>query len=57
VYSPDPSDLDDLRALCERQGVSPSDEDLAAVQNFLRVILPALVELERLVPAEVGSVP
>jgi len=57
VYSPDPSDLDLLRALCEREGVSPADEDLAAVQGFLRAILPALEELERLVPDEVGSVP
>ena len=55
VYSPDPSDLDLLRALCERQGVTPEDEDLEAVQGFLRAILPALEELERRIPDDVGS--
>ncbi len=43
---PEPLDLDLLRAFCERQGVSPEDDDLAAVQGFLRVILPALEKLE-----------
>jgi hypothetical protein len=57
VYPPDPSDLDVLRALCERESVSPTDEDLAAVQGFLRAILPALAELERMLPEEIGSVP
>jgi hypothetical protein len=47
VSRPDLSDLDVLRALCERQGVSPGDDDLAAVQGFLRTILPALEELDR----------
>jgi hypothetical protein len=56
VYSPDPSDLDLLRALCERQGVTPEDDDLEAVQGFLRAILPALEELERRIPDDVGSV-
>jgi len=55
VYSSDPSDLDLLRALCERQGVTPEDEDLEAVQGFLRAILPALEELERRIPDDVGS--
>jgi len=55
VYSPDPSDLDLLRALCERQGVTPEDDDLEAVQGFLRAILPALEELERRIPDDVGS--
>jgi len=55
VYSPDPSDLDLLRALCERQGVTPEDADLEAVQGFLRAILPALEELERRIPEDVGS--
>ena len=55
MYSPDPSDLDLLRALCERQGVTPEDEDLEAVQEFLRAILPALEELERRIPDDVGS--
>jgi hypothetical protein len=57
VYSPDPCDLDLLRALCARQGVAPDDEDLEAVQGFLRAILPALEELERLVPDEIAPVP
>jgi hypothetical protein len=55
VYSPDPPDLDLLRALCERQGVTPEDDDLEAVQGFLRAILPALAELERRIPDDVGS--
>jgi len=55
VYSDDSGELDLLRALCERQGVTPEDEDLNAVQGFLRAILPALEELERLVPDDVGS--
>jgi hypothetical protein len=57
VYPHDSLDLDLLRALCERQGVTPEDEDLKAVQGFLRAILPALQELERLVPDDVASVP
>lgn len=57
MYSPDPSDLDLLRALCERQGVSPEDVDLEAVQGFLRAILPSVEELERLVPDEIAPVP
>jgi hypothetical protein len=48
-------DLDLLRALCERQGVSPEDEDLSAVQGFLRAILPALEELERRLADEPGQ--
>jgi len=50
VYPDDSHDLDVLRALCERQGVTPQDEDLRAVQGFLRAILPVLAELETLVP-------
>lgn len=34
------------------QGVSPDDEDLEAVLDFLARILPALDELERRLPAE-----
>ena len=54
---PDRSDLDLLRALCERQGVTPEDADLEAVQGFLRAILPALEELERRIPDDIGSAP
>jgi hypothetical protein len=57
VYSPDLFDLDLLRALCERQGVTPEDADLAAVQGFLRAILPALEDLERRIPDDVAAAP
>jgi hypothetical protein len=46
VSTSDLSDLALLRSLCERQGVSPADDDLEAVQGFLRVILPALEALD-----------
>jgi hypothetical protein len=35
-----------LRELAARQGVEPTDEDLAAVRVFLDILLPALAELE-----------
>ena len=57
LYSPDPSDLELLRALCERQGVTPEDADLSAVQGFLRAILPALEELEARIPDDIGMEP
>ncbi len=57
MYSQDPADLELLRALCARQGVAPEDEDLAHVQGFLRVLLPALEELERLLPDDAATVP
>jgi hypothetical protein len=57
VYPHDSLDLDLLRALCERQGVVPEDEDLNAVQGFLRAILPALEELERILPDDLAPVP
>jgi hypothetical protein len=41
-----------LRALVERQGVEPTDEDLEAVAGFLETIMPALEELEELLPAD-----
>jgi hypothetical protein len=41
-----------LRALAERQGVEPTDEDLEAVVGFLETILPALEELEESLPPE-----
>jgi hypothetical protein len=46
------NDLSFLRALAERQGVEPSDEDLEAVLGFLAGILPALEELEKLLPPD-----
>jgi hypothetical protein len=41
-----------LRALAERQGVEPTDEDLEAVVGFLETIVPALEGLEELLPAD-----
>ena len=41
-----------LRALAERQGVHPSDDDLAAVQAFLVTVLERLAELEQALPRE-----
>jgi hypothetical protein len=46
------SSVDLLRELAEEQGVSPSDDDLRAVEDFLDRILPALAELERRLPPE-----
>jgi hypothetical protein len=40
----------ELRRLAERQGVTPTDEDIEAVRAFLAVLLPAFEELERLAP-------
>jgi hypothetical protein len=57
VYSPDSSDLDLLRALCERQGVTPEDADLQAVLGFLRAILPALAEIEEALPDDLAPAP
>lgn len=50
MYSPPSSDLELLRSICERQGVSPEDADLEAVRGFLDAILPALAELEGRIP-------
>jgi len=42
-----------LRELAARQGVHPTEDDLAAVRAFLEILLPALLELEeRLAAAE-----
>jgi hypothetical protein len=38
--------IDLLREVAAQQGVSPTDEDLAAVLGFLEVVLPRLAELE-----------
>ena len=46
----DPPSIDQLREAAAGQGVHPTDEDLEAVQGFLRVLLPAFAELEKLVP-------
>jgi hypothetical protein len=41
-----------LRERCLAEGVDPSDEDVAAVTGFLDTILPALAEIEELLPAD-----
>jgi hypothetical protein len=46
------SPLRRLRELAEQQGVSPSDDDLEAVLDFVERVLPALVDLERRLPPE-----
>ena len=40
----------ELRRIAEKQGVTPTDEDLEAVRTFLAALLPAFEELERLAP-------
>ena len=57
VYSAPGADLDVLRLLCEFQGVSPQAADLEAVSGFLAVILPALAEIERSLPADTPLAP
>ena len=44
--------VDRLREVAEAQGVSPTDDDLEAVLDFLNRILPALAEIERRLPPE-----
>jgi hypothetical protein len=46
------SSLPFLRAIAARQGIEPTDADLEAVRGFLETILPALRELEELLPPE-----
>jgi hypothetical protein len=46
------SSLERLRELAASQGISPTDEDLEAVLDFLTRILPALEDLERRLPPE-----
>lgn len=44
--------IEELRARAAREGVSPTDEDLARVQGFLTVFLPLFAGLDRDVPAD-----
>ena len=44
-----------LRALAERQGVEPTDEDLEAVLDFLERLVPELEELEQLLPHDITT--
>jgi hypothetical protein len=46
----DSDTIHELRRRATDQGVNPTDEDLERVAGFLRVLEPALEELERLVP-------
>ena len=46
------SSVERLRELAAAQGVSPSDDDLEAVLDFLTRILPALEDVERRLPPE-----
>jgi hypothetical protein len=48
----DTQSIDLLRALAERQGVYPHDEDLEAVQAFLATVLERLAEIEDALPPE-----
>ena len=41
-----------LREVAEMQGVSPTDEDLESVLDFLTRILPALEQIEASLPPE-----
>jgi hypothetical protein len=41
-----------LRRLAEQQNVHPEDADLELVLGFLRLILPALADLERRLPQD-----
>jgi hypothetical protein len=41
-----------LRGLAARQNVHPRDADLEAVLGFLRLILPALADIDRRLPQE-----
>jgi hypothetical protein len=43
-----------LREQAALQGVSPTDEDLEGVLDFLTRILPALEEIEAALPPETG---
>jgi hypothetical protein len=41
-----------LRELAALQGVSPTDDDLEGVLDFLQRIMPALEEIERRLPPQ-----
>jgi hypothetical protein len=44
--------LSALRALAERQGVAPTDEDLEAARAFIETVLARLDEIEAMLPPE-----
>jgi hypothetical protein len=43
---------DFLRSLAAQQGVYPENADLESVLGFLRLILPALADIEQRLPQE-----
>jgi hypothetical protein len=43
---------DVLRSLAAQQGVHPENADLESVLGFLRLILPALADIEQRLPQE-----
>jgi hypothetical protein len=57
VYPRPAVEIELLRVLAERQGVSPDDADLEAVCAFLETLLPALERLEERIPPELLPVP
>jgi hypothetical protein len=46
------SAIERLREVAEAQGVSPTNEDLEAMLDFVGRIVPALEEIERQLPPE-----
>ena len=50
--SSESSGIERLREEAAAQGVSPTDEDLEGVLDFVARILPALEEIQRRVPPE-----
>lgn len=50
--SPVAPSIDLLRSLAIQQNVHPEDADLEAVLGFLRLILPALADLEQRLPPD-----
>jgi hypothetical protein len=49
------SSVESLRELAELQGVSPSDDDLEAVLDFVNRILPALEQLEHRLSSDAST--
>jgi hypothetical protein len=50
--SADPSSVERLLEQAALQGVSPTEEDVEGVLDFLTRILPALEQIERRLPPE-----
>lgn len=52
---PESSSVERLREIAALQGVSPTDEDLERVLDFLVRIVPALEAIEQRLPPETPS--